>query len=95
MTRFASVLEQLAGRQPSAMPGDVVEIPFLLPADISGEIVWSRLADDQVAFGLSRLYQGLAGVRKGYLEVLAMLPYLAFGGSSRFEARRMPTRSSA
>jgi len=32
MTRFAYVLDHLAGRQPGGMPADVVEIPFLLPA---------------------------------------------------------------
>jgi len=32
MTRFASVIDHVAGRSRSAMPGDVVEIPFLLPA---------------------------------------------------------------
>jgi len=66
------------------------QIPFLLPEACDGDLLWATLKQPQLAFGLSRTYQGIQGVRQAYLEVLAMLPYLEFGVFQCFENLLLP-----
>src|SRR5260221_2304297 len=66
------------------------QIPFVLPADYDEQQVWVNIADPQVAFGLSRPYNGIRGIKDAYQEILAMLPHLTFGQLSRFEDLLLP-----
>ncbi len=66
------------------------QIPFLLPAPCEGASIWEALAQPGAAFGLSRAYCGISGVRQGYLEVQAMLPHLRYGRFQPYEALLLP-----
>src|SRR5260221_1841592 len=66
------------------------QIPFLLPANYDEQQEWVNIADPQVAFGLSRPYNGIRGIKDAYQEILAMLPHLTFGQLSRFEDLLLP-----
>ncbi len=66
------------------------QIPFLLPAQRDGIQIWDALDQSDAAFGLSRAYQGIPGVRQGYLEALAMLPHLRYGCFLPYEELLLP-----
>ncbi len=86
--RLRKVLQQL-GIAP-LLTVSLNQIPFMLPAGSDSTALWTMIPHDGIAFGLSRPYSGVQGVRTGYLEILAMLPYLVIGELSCFEQLLLP-----
>jgi purine catabolism regulator len=52
------------------------QIQLLLPENADADLLWQSLARPDMAFGLSRAYPGIDGIRQAYLEMLGMLPHL-------------------
>lgn len=65
-------------------------IPFLLPENADSAALWSKLGTPRMALGISRAYQGLEGIRRGYLEMLDMLPHLKFGALLTYDDLLLP-----
>src|SRR5262249_44966761 len=61
--RLRAVLQQI-GIAP-LLTVSLNQIPFLLPAGSDGIDLWTMLQQDEIAFGLSRPYNGAQGVRTG------------------------------
>jgi PucR family transcriptional regulator, purine catabolism regulatory protein len=66
------------------------QIPFLLPQGSNADGLWTQIQSSEIAFGLSRAYCGVDGVKQGYQEVLAMTPHLRFGAFQRFDDLLLP-----
>jgi purine catabolism regulator len=66
------------------------QIPFLLPAQHSGDQVWLALSAQGIAFALSRPYPGIAGVRQAYVEAQGIAPHVQFGDFCRYENVLLP-----
>lgn len=66
------------------------QIQFLLPDHADPAALWQRIARPDIAFGLSRAYVGVDGIRQAYLEMQGMLPHLRPNTFLRYEDLLLP-----
>lgn len=90
--RLATALRlrlQAAGG-PTLLALSVNQIPFLLPATADPAPLWAALAAPDVSLALSRAYDGVAGVRRAYRELQALVPLLRPGELQLAERLLLP-----
>jgi purine catabolism regulator len=66
------------------------QIQFLLPEGGDASLLWQQLVGPDLAFGLSRAYQGVDGIRQAYQEALGLLPHLRRSTFLRYEDLLLP-----
>jgi purine catabolism regulator len=66
------------------------QIQFLLPDGADAHLLWDFLSRPEMAFGLSRAYPGVDGIRQAYLEMQGMLPHLRPNAFLRYEDLLLP-----
>lgn len=90
--RLAAALRaQLQARgAPTLLALSANQVPFLLPAGLDPAPLWAALAAPDLSLAISRPYPGLAGARRGFRELQALLPLLRPGELQRAERLLLP-----
>lgn len=91
-TRYTSRLSQLLQDMNCAplISVSLNQISFLLPAEVSAELVWKSLKTDGGAIAVSRVHRGVAGMAVGAEDVAALVPLLRPGRLHNFDEVLFP-----
>ncbi len=65
-------------------------VSFLLPSEVSPNMVWRSVRIEGCAMAVSRIHQGVAGMALGAEDVVALIPYLKPGCIHDFEEVLFP-----
>lgn len=75
---------------PALLSTSLNQIPFLLPQACSIEQLWDGLANPSLSLILSRPHKGAKGLRRGYREVLSLLPHCRPNNFYCYESLLLP-----